>query len=162
MFLRFLRLTLSKTSQLPTAPSTGLRLGPWLPSMLSFRRHSSSVCVSSVGQTRVRARSCSSDSELWTPKEHSWSCASASLQLDTMEAFTQRCWLWHSDAMGQSQRCDGGGWCEVHGKEKGWLQCNYQPVRCLIRILRSILCHVLYKSLKLHHQSPPERTWCFI
>lgn len=109
--------TLSKTSQLPTAPSTGLRLGSWPPSMFSLRRHSSSVCVSSVGQASVRARSCSRDSELWTPKEHSWSWASASLQLETMEAFTQRCWLWHSDAMAQSQSCDGGDWCEVSGKK---------------------------------------------
>lgn len=102
--------TLSKTSQLPTAPSTGLRLGSWTPSMLSLRRHSSSVCVSSVGQASVRARSCSMDSELWTPREHSWSCASASLQLETIEAFTQRCWLWHNDAMAQSQSCDDGIW----------------------------------------------------
>lgn len=111
----FGKLALSKTSQL--APNTGLRLGSWTPSKLSLRRHSSSLCVSSVGQAWVRARSCSSDSELWTPKEHNWSCASASLQLETIEAFTQRCWLWHSDAMGQSQRFDDVGWFEVNGKQ---------------------------------------------
>lgn len=111
----FGKLALSKTSQL--APNTGLRLGSWTPSKLSLRRHSSSLCVSSVGQAWVRARSCSSDSELWTPKEHNWSCASASLQLETIEAFTQRCWLWQSDAMGQSQRFDDVGWFEVNGKQ---------------------------------------------
>ena len=121
--------TLSKTSQLPTAPSTGLRLGSWPPSMLSLRRHSSSVCESSVGQARVRARSCSRDSELWTPREHSWSCASASLQLETMEAFTQRCWLWHSDSMAQSQEGEDGDW--VSGRrqrEKGKILYSYQQI----------------------------------
>lgn len=109
-------LTLSNTSQLPTAPSTGLRLPP---SMLSLRRHCSSVCVSSVGQARVRARSCSRDSELWMPREHSWSWASASLQLETIEAFIQRCWLWHSDTMAQLERCgDDGDWCEVSGRKR--------------------------------------------
>lgn len=118
--------TLSKTSQLLTAPSTGLWLPLWPPSMLSLRRNSSSVCVSSAGQARVRAHSCSRDSELWMPREHSWSWASASLQLDTMEAFIQRCWLWHSDTIAQLHWCDDGNWCEVSGSRgKKWYTWTY-------------------------------------
>lgn len=143
-------LALSKTSQLPTAPSTGLRLGSWPPSMLSLRRHSSTVCVSSVGHAWVRARSCSRDSELWTPREHSWSWASASLQLETIEAFTQRCWLWHSDTMVQSHRCDDGDWCEVSGGkgDQTWGQRNIQSVTDIKstvnpHLLHTLLLHIL-------------------
>lgn len=116
VFLLFF-LTLSNTSQLLTAPNTGLWLPASFPRMLSLRRHSSSVCVSSTGQARIRARSCSSDSELWTPSEQSCSWASASLQLETMEAFMQRCWLWQSDSAQQSHgRDNGGDWMGVWKK----------------------------------------------
>lgn len=105
--------TRSKTSQLLTDPRIGLWLPAGAPSIFSLRRHSSSVLNSSVGQARVRACSCSRDSELWTPREHSWSWASANLQLEMTEDFKQHCWLWHND------EDDGDGdCCEVSGRKE--------------------------------------------
>jgi len=128
--------TLSNTSQLATAPSTGLSLAsrgapppPPPPSMPSLRLHASSVRESSEGQAEARARSCSWDSELWRPREQSWCWASASRQPDTMEAFTQRCCLWHSEARlpppypppgaGLDATAAAPGWRDQRHKEKG-------------------------------------------
>lgn len=122
--------TRSKTSQLLTDPRTGLWCPAGAPSMFSLRRHSSSVLNSSVGQARVRACSCSKDSELWTPREHSWSWASASLQLEMTDAFKQCCWLWHNvnedddDGGGDGDGCEDCGWKEnnssVQQKHVAW------------------------------------------
>lgn len=112
--------TRSNTSQLLTDPRTGLRFPAGAPSIFSLRRHSSSVLKSSVGQSSVRACSCSKDSELWTPREHSWSWASANLQLEMMDAFKQHCWLWHNDDDDDDDDDDGRGgdghWCKVSGR----------------------------------------------
>lgn len=97
--------TLLKTSRLQSGPSTGLRLRSPPPSMLSLWRHSHSVWKSSAEPAWARACSCSADSEPCSSKPHSWSCASASCQPDTMEAFTHCCWLWHSEAMLSALGC---------------------------------------------------------
>ncbi len=94
--------TLSNTSRLASGHRVELR-----PSMVSLCLHSCSVCKSSAEEAKDWARSCSTDSELWSSKPQSWSCASASCHCDAIEAFTQRCWLSHRDAMLSALGCDG-------------------------------------------------------